>query len=344
MKQNIIKSMIAMLAGGFLLTTTACENGDQEFDDFSYQTVYFAYQTPIRTITLGTDVYSTELDNQHKCQLQVTVGGVWKNRQDRTVQLAVDNSLCDGLSFEDGSPVVPMPADYYTIANTTVTIKAGDVRGIAEVQLTDAFFADPKSLDLHYVIPVKIVQAQDSILEGKDYMLYAVTYKNKWEGTWICHGTDEIDLNGVKSTVTREAEYLEKNELRAITSGSLTTCDYALSTTVDVDTTKVNAQGNPTTVKDKKTLTAVLKLTFDANDQCTITTSTPGCTASGTGTWEADGAKKAWGDQDRDLLNLSYTLTFRYTDNGVAKYKTYVTKEALVMQSRGNKFETFNTK
>jgi hypothetical protein len=344
MKRNMIKSLFAMMAGALLLTTTACENGDQEFDDFTYQTVYFAYQTPIRTITLGTDVYSTELDNQHKCQLQVTVGGVWKNRQDRMVQLAVDNSLCNGLTFEDGTPVTPMPSSYYTIDNTNVTIKSGEVRGIAEVQLTDAFFADPQSLGVHYVIPVKIVSAQDSILEGKDYMLYAVTYKNKWEGTWICHGTDEIDLNGVKSTVTREAEYLEKNELRALTSNSLTSCDYALSTSVDVDTTTVNAQGQAVTTKDKKTLNAVIQLNFDANGQCTLTTTSPGCTVTGTGTWVAEGAKKAWGDQDRDLLTLSYTLTYRYTDNGVAKYKTFVTKEELVMQSRGNKFELFTTK
>lgn len=344
MKRNIIKTAFTLLAGAALLTTTSCENGNQEFDDFTTQTVYFAYQTPIRTITLGTDVYSTELDNQHKCQLQVTVGGVWKNRQDRMVQIAVDNSLCDGLKFADGTDVVPMPAAYYSIANTNVTIKAGEVRGIAEVQLTDAFFSDPKSLGLCYVIPVKITHAQDSILKGKDYMLYAVTYKNKWEGSWICHGTDEIDLNGAKSIVVREAEYLEKNEIRSLTSTSLTSCDYVLTTSVDVDTTTVNAQGQAVTSKDKKTLTAVLSLAFDGSDNCTLTTKSAGCSVTGNGSWVADGAKKAWGDRDRDLLNLSYTLTFRYTDNGVPKYKTYVTKEALVMQSRGNKFETFSTK
>ena len=103
---------------------------------------------------MGTDVVNTDLDNQHKCQLQVTMGGVWKNRQDRTVQLAVDNSLCDGKTFEDGTPIVAMPASYYTIANTTT------VRGIAEVQLTDTFFVDPQALKVHYVIPVRIVNAQ----------------------------------------------------------------------------------------------------------------------------------------------------------------------------------------
>jgi hypothetical protein len=34
---------------------TACENGDWEFPDYKYSAVYFAYQSPIRTITLGED-------------------------------------------------------------------------------------------------------------------------------------------------------------------------------------------------------------------------------------------------------------------------------------------------
>lgn len=160
MKRFIFKNIFTLLVLGALFTTTSCENGEQDFADFDYQTVYFAYQTPIRTLTMGTDVVNTDLDNQHKCQLQVTMGGVWKNRQDRTVQLAVDNSLCDGKTFEDGTPIVAMPASYYTIANTTVTIKAGTVRGIAEVQLTDTFFVDPQALKVHYVIPVRIVNAQ----------------------------------------------------------------------------------------------------------------------------------------------------------------------------------------
>ena len=34
---------------------TACENGDWEFSDYKYSAVYFAYQSPVRTITLGED-------------------------------------------------------------------------------------------------------------------------------------------------------------------------------------------------------------------------------------------------------------------------------------------------
>ena len=37
------------------LALTACENGDQEFPDYDYRTVYFAYQYPVRTLVLGED-------------------------------------------------------------------------------------------------------------------------------------------------------------------------------------------------------------------------------------------------------------------------------------------------
>ena len=53
------------------------------------------------------------------------------------------------------------------------------------------------------------------------------------------------------------------------------------------------------------------------------------------------GAKKAWGDKDRDLIELQYTVTYTYTDKGVTHVKKYTCKDNLVMQSRENKYETF---
>lgn len=58
MNKTIMKCMVL----GLLFA--GCENGDKEFDDYEYQTFSFATQTPIRTITLGEDVYPTEQDNE----------------------------------------------------------------------------------------------------------------------------------------------------------------------------------------------------------------------------------------------------------------------------------------
>lgn len=43
MKRFIFKNIFTLLVLGALFTTTSCENGEQDFADFDYQTVYFAY-------------------------------------------------------------------------------------------------------------------------------------------------------------------------------------------------------------------------------------------------------------------------------------------------------------
>lgn len=352
---NIMKTKISIMIWALAATLslpllTACENDDIEFDDYDYQTVYFSQQTPIRTITLGDDdEFSTELDNQHRFELYATLGGVWGNKGNRTVKIAVDNSLCDNLYFSDNSKVMPLPSNYYKLDGDVITIKNGEEWGCVGVQLTDEYFADPLSTKVTYVLPVKMVSASDSILCGKvkdgvaapnrlnnddwsvlpkDYVLYAVKYKNKYHGTWLSHGTDEIDVNGVKETVVREPQYIEKAELRSVTTASLNRSVYSLSTTVDV----LNKDG----MAAKKTLTCDLILDFDADDNCTVTTVTPDCSASGTGKWVKDGAKKAWGDKDRDELSLNYTVTFNYDyqEGGRKCYKTMACKDVLVMRDR----------
>ena len=71
--------IIAAMAG---VLFTACENGDRDFPDFKYSAVYFAYQSPIRTITLGEDPsVDNSLDNEHKCQIMATIAGVYENKK-----------------------------------------------------------------------------------------------------------------------------------------------------------------------------------------------------------------------------------------------------------------------
>ena len=51
MKKNLIYIGLVSL----FLAFTSCENGENEFPDFDYQTVYFANQYGLRTIELGED-------------------------------------------------------------------------------------------------------------------------------------------------------------------------------------------------------------------------------------------------------------------------------------------------
>lgn len=325
------KTLLTILGLLTLVFATSCENGDKEFDDFDYQTVYFARQTPVRTITLGEDQeFPNELDNNHECELQVVIGGVWKNRNDRHVKIAVDNSLVNGLTFDaingtsfanSGRPVMAMPREYYSLESNEVTIPAGQVRGKCKVHLNDAFFADPKSAQVTYVLPVKIVQADDSVLKNKDYTLYAITYKNPYAGMWL----DTADGN---------------------TKTILSTVNMSTVSVANSQSVKIGAG-----VKDKEkeiSLSATVDFTVGSDGKVVASTKSPDVTVTGGGTYQAHGSKvdhsKSWGDKERDLFALDYTIVYTYDDYGVKKTVTDHVQKTLVMISRANVNQDFSTK
>ena len=322
MNKKILYAFTFLLSG---MAFTACENGDQEFDDFEGgTTVYFAYQTPVRTIVLGDDEYDTTLDKQHKCQIQATFGGSY-NGSDGSVQIAVDNSLVNNLTFADGTPVKAMPESYYTLSTTNLAFN-GTFNGKTDVQLTDAFFNDPDAVKNTYVIPLvmtgqtgftKILTG--SLNEGQtgsrtdatvwdvkpmDYVLYCVKFQNKYSGFWLTHGT----------TSTADIEKAQPVEVRTL---SLSDCSYTVS----------YQDGDQVYQAD-------LRLSFDGSNNCQITSLTDGATALGTGSWGDNTEKKAWGDKDRDGLELNYTVDF---GNG----KTFSTHEKMVWQRSGVTIEEF---
>lgn len=336
-----------------LFSLSSCKNDDIEFPDFDYQTVYFARKQPVRTIVLGNDeVYPNDIDNAHQCQIYAVLGGVNENKKDRNIQIVVDESLCNGLQFSDGRDVKPMPSSYYTLSSNTITIKKGEIMGAVDVQLTDAFFADTancvkstsSSEKVEYVIPVRMVAADDSILSGYDYTLYAVNYKNKYHGCWLSRGTDVIKTPGkADSTSTRMPDYWEYADLVYLTTDGLQQSRYGISTNVTVvDSTGTGRNRRATTTIAVKDCSLIL--TFDSSDHCTISTDTPGCTATGSGQWTSHGAEKAWGDKDRDQLTLQYEVTYTYESAGQQVTTTRSTTETLVMRDRQSKLTDFTTK
>lgn len=327
--------LMAMVTGLF----TSCENSDWEFPDYDYSAVYFAYQSPIRTICLGEDVFDTSLDNEYKCQIMATMGGVYKNNANIDISIRVDNSLCDNLVFEENDmDIIPLPSNYYSLSSDKITIEKGSVLGGVIVQLTDVFFNDPKSLLTTYVIPVVMtgVVNADTILSGtplvdnprrgvssdwdvqpKDYMLYAVKYINQYEANYLRRGKDVIS-GSQSGTKNRHAQYVEKDEVvDNITTRSLNIIAWEHQT------------------KDMNDITrnSVLLLTFDNQNNCTITSETEGVTASGTGKFVSKGDKNSWGNKDRDVLYLDYTIDYGDIQSA--------TNDTLVVRDRGLKAEWF---
>lgn len=333
--------MLLLAALSYLLS--GCSNKDLLHNNFDYQTVYFGSQYPVRTVELGEDLYvDNTLDNEHKIQIKATLGGTRDNTKDVFVTYAIDESLCNNLYFRaSNSKVVPMPSSYYKINSDKIKIAAGQILGGVEIQLTDDFFNDPKSIQNTYAIPLllKDVQGADSILRGSpavlnpnrliesnwtkrplDYVIYAVKYVNPWHGNYLRRGVGAItfDATNTVQNLTRRAEFVEKDQVNLLKTTSMTEVNF------------------PVVIKDKNgsNVTNNLLLKFAADGSCSITSGSTNMIASGSGKFIRRGEKNSWGNQDRDALYLDYQIK--------APQFQVQTKDTLVLRDRAVSPEYFN--
>ena len=367
-----LKKYIFGVALGALALTYASCNAEQEFPDYEGgTTAYFAYQFPVRTLILGNDIYDNTLDNEHKCRIWSTMGGAYHGRK-ATVDIVVDETLCDNLWFTDDGgnasiPVLPMPSAYYTLASNVIPYN-GETRGYVEVQFTDAFFNDEKALANTYVIPLLMtnVKGIDKILTGtpregltpsrtnledwdvlaKDYVLYCVKYMNPWQGKYIRRGVDQVTENGVTKTIIRKDTTLINTDLEHYKENPVNQNDEICGIT----TKNMSQAIFPVSFKTSgASQVCNLILTFDGN-KCTISTEDEGVTATGTGEYIVKGTELPdykdyqWGSVNgepvqRDILRLSYEVNFTGSNLQVS------TSDTLVVQTReSNKKEFFSPK
>lgn len=326
-----------------LSVLTSC-NKDWQFPDYKYTTVYFPYQAPVRTLVLGEDLYDNTLDNQHKFVIMATMGGVYENKKDISIDVSVDNSFSEKLKFNaaNGDDVITMPAGYFALPkDMKIVIPSGKLMGGIEVQLTDAFFADPRAIRNTFVIPLKInkVTNADSVLRGnstlanpdrrkstdwntvpKDYVLYAVKYVNPYHGVYLRRGVDVVKGNSgntaMDTTVIYHNTYVEKDEVANLFTKSLTQ-----------DTMSLNA-------KNKGNINAPFQLMLNFDNSGKVAISGPSAAAySVSGNGELVKKGDMWGNEKRDVLYLKYQINFGST--------THSLTDTLVLRDRGVKFETF---
>ena len=317
-KTGYVTTLICSLFS--IIALASCKNDNIEFSDYDYNTVYFARQYPIRTIVLGNDENADNtLDNNHRLEIYAAMGGVRDFSGKAIVNITIDNTLCDNLYYSDGTKVKPMPSSYYTLSDDKIVMD-GNPYGSVQVQLTDAFFADPDAVNSTYVIPVRMtgVTGADSILSGKpkvtsasrtnpndwdiaakDYILYCVKFINPWSGIYLRRGLDITD--GV--TKIRHNATIEKDEVFTLTTTGYNTLAYPYSKGCN------------------------LELTFKNDNTCVVTSATDGVIVTGTGHFASHDAIKAWGNKDRDAIYLDYQVT----KDGI----TTATKDTLVARDRG---------
>ena len=246
---------IFLLSSFAVVLLVAC-NKDWSFPDYKYSTVYFPYQSPVRTLVLGKDIIDNTLDNQHKFLIMATMGGVYENKKNISLGVALDETLAAKLKFSSptGDTLMPMPANYYTLPkDMKIVIPEGKMMGGLEIQLTDAFFQDPLSIKNTYVIPLKItsVSNADSILKGKsdlpspdrrkpadwvltpkDFVLFAVKYVNPYHGFYLRRGVDDAKGTGgntsLDTNVVYHAAYVEKDQVISALTTSLSQVSMSL--------------------------------------------------------------------------------------------------------------------
>ena len=332
---------IYMLILAFL--AFGCESGENVFDDYTVQNVYFPIQYPIRTISLLEDSRTDNaIDLEKSFNIGVSIGGLRENKSNRTVTVAVAPELVEN-AFIGTKAVVLMPSNYYTLASNEITIPAGSFSGTVKVQLTDAFFADPLTTVTTYVIPLVITSSSENILSGKpvpgitnpdrriaanwepgstpkDFTMFAVKYINKFQGKYLVKGKDET-LDGSGAVVTTDVyntKYMEQNKLTDLFTLGLTK-------------STVNALG-----KFGGSATTKMEITVADDGAVTVSSAAGAYPTTGTGKFIKRGEPGAqvWGGESRKTLVLNYTyvaptnINHRVTDtlvfrNDELKYEDF---------------------
>lgn len=334
-----MKKLLFISSCVIFLAVSCTKNKPLEFPNYKYTTVYFPYQSPVRTLDLGSDIVDNSLDNQHIFTVEATLGGVYSNTKDVSIGIVVDTTLGNNLTFgETGKKAVVLPGSYYTFPKaTSITIPSGSVMGGIQVQLTDAFFADPRSITNTFVLPLRMnsVKGADSILSGKsdasnpdpriagnwgivpkNYVLYAVRYINPWHGNYLRRGKEAIKDNTGDTAIIYHTQYVETDQVVSTGTKSMMLDSLLLNG-------KTRANVN---------LPFQLLLTFDNGGNCTIGgPAGGGYSVTGSGAFVKGG--DSWGGQNRDVLRMKYTVDFGTS--------VHTFTDTLVMRDRGIKFETF---
>jgi len=326
-----------------VLVFTACTNQDQLFDDYPVKSIYFPFQYPVRTLSLGNDRLDNSLDKQHKFNIGVNVGGYYnENKKNWTVNFEIDNSMViDYLVNAKGDTLKILPGSYYSLnPGSTVIIPKGSFAGLIEVQLQDAFFQDPEAIKGTYVIPLRIKDTPDDaeIIRGipsenvvspnihiatdweitpRDYTLFGVKYVNPYHGSWLKRGKLLVKdgLGNPVDTVIYRTQNVEFDIVTELTTTKLN----QVSGTLNIGTEKWN-------------------LLLDVDNSKNIVVGTGAGSpihVSGTGKYVENG--DTWGGTPenptpRDVLYLNYSYT---RSNG----NVCEVSDTLVFRDRGIKME-----
>jgi hypothetical protein len=323
----------------------SCENQEQVFPDYDLQAVYFPIQLPIRTLSLGEDRVDNTLDREHEFDIGVSIGGMYENKWDWTVDYVLDVSLTDNALNASGAPLIALPESYYTMSpQNTVIIPKGLFNGLIRIELTDDFFNDPLSLTGQYVVPLRITgTSADSVLSGKqakpgeadrrvlgdwesgkapkDWVLYGIKYVNAYHGTYLHRGRDILYSGGVPvDTIVFHERYVEKDMLmklttmglqRVYTNGLANKISNTGKLSMELEFSNPTGASGSIVIQPRASATVSVTGTGEYHDKA-------GSTESWTGlVWQSMYLQYTW-DDGTNVHQVADTLVFR--DRGI-KYE-----------------------
>lgn len=358
LKFKIMKKILVYLP--LVVLFISCENSDVKYADFTYQTVYFPVQNPVRTLVFGDELQSdNSIDLQNAFTIAANVGGLYENIENRDIGIRLAPELVPTdvtqLLITNTTPADTLeilPASHYDASSlSNIQIPAGKFDGRIRINLTDAFFKDVKSVKLKYVLPLLIendrAKTKDSVLTGvpvgkrelssrtkvadwqtgkapKDYVLFAINYANKYHGNYFHYGLDSIFKGTVysKRTVHSKKPDIEVNPVTLVTTTAL-------------DGSTINRLGGINVGPQFR-----IGLTFNPDKSISISSvkgsiGVSSLTGSGKFIEKSDGI--AWGGKKHKTIYLKY----QWNDAAGDTHKSY---DTLVYRTSGVVYKDFTLK
>ena len=192
MKKKILLSLFLMAA------LSSCYK--DYIEDFDYTSIYFPYQTNVRTFVVGEGM---------TIEVGAALAGVRDNTRDRLVNFTMDNKLITSNILEtmkNGSnhvkagvaavkQLLMLPSNYFTISSPNqMVIKKGTYSGTVTIKADSAaFLADPATLNATYVLPFYINSADaDSVASDKRSAVIGFRYENMLFGNYWHGGVTTV--------------------------------------------------------------------------------------------------------------------------------------------------------
>ncbi|MDR3261293.1 MAG: DUF1735 domain-containing protein [Tannerella sp.] len=303
------------------LVATVSSCYEDYVNDYDEQYIYFPYQTDVRTFVVGEGM---------KFSMAANLVGVIDNREDRTVDFQVDNSLVNAEtlaafkghasayikeSFGIISSITELSGNEYSILvdgkpSLQTVIKSGEHQGKITFKADSAaFLSDASRTSPKFVIPLKITKVSSPLLfEGKETLVIGVRYENMLFGYYWHGGVTRVtNAEGTEVEVIRYPTAIPQSD------GLV----WKLTTTEPFSLTANAISGELNSTRQQ------MKLTLEANGAITVSS-----VAGATYAVEPDGQSSynnAGLLQDRKIF-----LNYKYSGNGL----TYHATDTLTFRNR----------